>query len=115
MSEFVKMAVMNLQEAKEFQKELAGREVDIVLNHDDKTCTRGCAVTVEVHGREVDMPMIQKVYSEIYAKLLDGHDINPEQMNAIYDPNQAEALCPACGHRFATGPTECPDCGLGLG
>jgi rubrerythrin len=115
MSELIKMAVMNLQEAKQFQKELAAQDVSIVLNHDDKTCTRGCAITVEVHAREIDMPMIQKVYSEIYAKLLDGHDVNAEQMNAVYDTSQAEALCPACGHRFATGPSECPDCGLGLG
>ena len=35
--------------------------------------------------------------------------------DAIVDHNAAEISCPACGHTFATGPTECPDCGLFIG
>jgi hypothetical protein len=33
----------------------------------------------------------------------------------VVDFNAEEMTCPACGHTFATGPTECPDCGLFLG
>jgi rubrerythrin len=33
---------------------------------------------------------------------------------AVVDHNAASILCPACGHEFPTGPSECPDCGLGL-
>ena len=43
---------------------------------------------------------------------------DPEERAAaekVVDHNAAEITCPACGTTFATGPQECPDCGLGLG
>ncbi|NNF05548.1 MAG: hypothetical protein HKN21_02190 [Candidatus Eisenbacteria bacterium] len=43
---------------------------------------------------------------------------SPEELRAashVVDHNAAEITCPACGMIFATGPKECPDCGLGLG
>jgi rubrerythrin len=33
---------------------------------------------------------------------------------AVIDHNAVEITCPACTTTFATGPTACPDCGLGL-
>ena len=33
---------------------------------------------------------------------------------AVVDHNASEITCPACGTVFASGPPECPDCGLGL-
>ncbi len=33
----------------------------------------------------------------------------------VIDLDAPEITCPACGTTFATGPRECPDCGLGLG
>ena len=33
----------------------------------------------------------------------------------VIDPNAPETPCPACLTTFATGPTECPDCGLCIG
>ncbi len=35
--------------------------------------------------------------------------------DAVINFDAAEITCPACGTSFATGPTECPDCGLFLG
>ena len=32
----------------------------------------------------------------------------------VVDHNSAEITCPACGDTFASGPPECPGCGLGL-
>jgi rubrerythrin len=34
---------------------------------------------------------------------------------AVIDFDAPEMTCPACGFAFATGPKECPDCGLFLG
>lgn len=113
--ELIRMGVMALNEAKQFQKECSEKGIELVLNHDDQTCTRGCAITVEIHGQEKDLPVIQKIFSERYAKLLEGHDINIDQMNAVYDPNLENATCPACGTQFSTSSTECPECGLCLG
>jgi len=33
----------------------------------------------------------------------------------VIDPESPETTCPACLATFATGPGECPDCGLALG
>jgi len=33
----------------------------------------------------------------------------------VLDPVAAETTCPACLTTFATGPVECPDCGLSIG
>ena len=34
---------------------------------------------------------------------------------AVLNFDAEEMTCPACGTSFATGPAECPDCGLFLG
>ena len=113
--ELIKIAVMGLNEAKDLKKECETQGIELVLNHDDTSCTRGCAVTVEVHAYEKDLSIVQQVYSEKYQKLLEGHEIDFEAMNSVYDPNQSEATCPACGTKFATSFTECPECELVLG
>ena len=53
--ELHKIAVMGLNEAKLLQKDCLEKGVELVFNHDDKSCTRGCAVTVEVHAKEADI------------------------------------------------------------
>ncbi len=106
---------MGLNDAKDLKKECEEKGVELVLNHDDQTCTRGCAVTVEIHAHEKDLPIIQQVYSAKYEKLLDGHDVDFEVINSVFDSSQAEATCPACGTKFSTSLSECPDCGLVLG
>lgn len=113
--EHVKIAVMGLQEAKDLQKACEEKGAEIILNHNDQTCTRGCAVTVELHAKEADIPIIQEVYSKNYQKLLEGHQINFDIIDSVYDPSADQATCPACGCQFSTVNTECPDCGLVLG
>lgn len=111
----LRLAVMPLQDAKDLQDQLLKKGVEIVLNHNDQTCKRGCTITVEVLGFEKDLPTISEIYTKNFQKLTEGHNVNWEQMNAVFDPNQAEATCPACGFTFSTAKTECPDCGLVLG
>ena len=113
--ELIKIAVMGLDEAKDLKRECELEGVELVLNHNDQTCTRGCSVTVEVHAMEKDLPIIQTVYGKKYEKLLEGHDVNLEQINEVFDPSKADAVCPACGTKFSTSLSECPDCGLVLG
>jgi rRNA maturation endonuclease Nob1 len=113
--DLVKIAVMGLNEAKALQKQLEVKNVDLVLNHDDASCTRGCAVTVEVLAKESDVPAIQEVYSQVYLKSLSGLEFDPEVINSVYDTSQETAICPACSFKFSTSKKECPDCGLVLG
>lgn len=113
--DLVKIAVMNLEEAKSLKGLLQSQGVQIVLNHDDASCNRGCSVTVEVHAKEADIPKVQAVYQQAYMKLLDGHDVDPEIINSVYDPAEASATCPACGTSFETSLSQCPECELVLG
>ena len=67
----LRIAVMPINEAKSFQDDLQKEGIDLVLNHNEKTCTRGCSVTVEVLGYEKDLPKIIEKYESNYKKLLD--------------------------------------------
>ncbi|MAX66684.1 MAG: hypothetical protein QF441_00620 [Bacteriovoracaceae bacterium] len=111
----VKIAIMSLNEAKELKKDCSLQGVEIVLNHNEKTCNRGCSVTVEVHGKESDLGQIQEIFSKKYAKLLEGHDVNLDLLNEVFDPHAEKVTCPACGYSFSPQSSECPDCGLVLG
>lgn len=111
----LRIAVLPLNDAKNLQDDLQKVGVELVLNHNEQTCTRGCTITVEVLGYEKDLPQIIEVYESNYKKLAEGHDVNWEVANAVFDPNKSTAICPACGHEFATTHTECPECGLFLG
>lgn len=110
--ELIPLGVMGLNDAKAFQKKLKESGIELVLNHNEASCTRGCAVTVELMGRESDIVAIQKAYQAEYQKSLQGHDVDFNQMAAVFDPSAEEVTCPACGHRFKPEGSECPDCGL---
>ena len=111
----IRIAVLPLQDAKSLQDDLSKRNIEIVLNHNDQTCTRGCSVTVEVLGHEKDIPIIAQTYQDNFQKLTEGHEVNWEAANAVFDPTQEKAICPACAYEFSTTESECPDCGLVLG
>ena len=103
---------MGLDEAKTFQNKLKRINIELILNHNDQNCTRGCSVTVELLAKESDIPKIQSVYADEYQKMLQGHDVNYEQMNAVFDPQAEQVVCPACGFKFSPTKNQCPDCGL---
>ena len=110
-----RIGVIGLNEGKIFQKELAVKGVELVLNHNEQTCTRGCSITVEMLALEKDMPIIQELYQSKYKQLLEGYDVDFEAMNSVFDPNQEMAQCPACSTQFSTKASECPECGLFFG
>lgn len=111
----IRLAILPLEEAKGLQDQLRSKNIELQLEHNDATCTRGCSVTVEVLGYEKDLPVISEVYRDNYMKLLEGHDVNLDALNAVYDPSKSNATCPACATEFSTKLSECPECGLVLG
>ncbi len=117
MSELLQLTVLPLHDAKELQRAMKAKGVELIFNHDDKTCRTGCQVTVEVlvENSEENMKIISEHFKDHYAKILSGHEVNWKAMEAVYDPSQENALCPACGENFSTKLTECPSCGLVLG
>ena len=65
--------------------------------------------------REQELPQVRTVLAEEYWQStgLDDHDTR--FADAVFDDQIDEAQCPACGHRFSTRETTCPDCGLCFG
>ena len=114
MEELIKIAVMGLNEAKSFQGTLKKSGIETELNHNDRTCTRGCSVTVELMARESDVSRIQAIYQQSFNKLVEGLEFDPNVVNSVFDNSKEEAICPACGFQFSTAKSECPDCGLVL-
>lgn len=108
----VRLAVLPLTDAKSLQDQLAKKGIELVLNHNEQTCTRGCTITVEVMGHEKDIEVIAQTYQDNFKKLTDGHEVNWEVANSIFDPSAEEVTCPACAHKFKPTSSECPDCGL---
>lgn len=114
MGNLIHFGVMDLNEAKNLKDRLLKDGVELVLNHDGATCTRGCRVTVEVSVAESDFEKVKNLMTKDYLRNLEGHEYNPELFNHIFDPNSEWATCPACGTTFSTGLTICPECELSL-
>jgi hypothetical protein len=118
MSDLLHLTVMPLHDAKDLQRALKDKGVEIILNHDKKTCSSGgCQTTVEllVEPTEANLQIVGEYFKAHYSKILNGHEINWKAMESVYDPSQESAVCPACGESFSTKLTECPSCGLVLG
>lgn len=113
--EFKPVAIFPLNEAKQLQDQLRSLGVEVKLEHNDATCTRGCSVTVEFHAKLADIDIIRKTITENFMDSLEGHEVDWKAMSAVYDSNQKSAICPACSTEFETTHTECPECGLVLG
>ena len=71
---------------------------------------RGVEVLLQV--REDDLAEVLRVLALEHWEStgLADHDTCP--VDAVYNPEEGEAVCPACGSRFSTSLAECPDCGL---
>ena len=110
--DLIPLGVMGLNDAKLFQKKLKDQGIDLVLNHNEASCTRGCAVTVELLAKQTDLPTIQAAYQAEFEKSLQGHEVNFKQISEVFDPGADKVTCPACGHEFKPDGNECPDCGL---
>lgn len=108
----VRLGNIALDEAKILQIALSQQGVELVLDHNQQTCKRGCSVTVEMLVEEEHIPVVKEALKRQFTQLSQGLEVNWELLEQVYDPAAAEAVCPACGSRFSTGLRECPECGL---
>lgn len=113
--EYLKIAILPLVEAKDLEKKLKERGIELRLDHNEATCRRGCTVTVEVWAKEGDLAQVKQAFDENFANMLEGHEVDWDRLNQVFDPTKESAMCPACGHEFPTTEGACPDCGLHLG
>jgi hypothetical protein len=94
------------------------RGIDSTIVRGDTDDGAGCCSTklYLVVARE-DAPHAFAVFDSEWKRGLTGEQIAALEAasEVVIDPDAPETTCPACLTTFATGPGECPDCGLALG
>ncbi|MCL2458155.1 MAG: hypothetical protein FWF31_04775 [Desulfobulbus sp.] len=70
---------------------------------------------VLLHVREEDQAEAMAALAQEYRENTGLADHDTRFAGAVYDAGADEAVCPACGCRFAPDSSECPDCGLCFG
>lgn len=115
MSNEILIGTFEIGEAKGYKRELEEKGISIDLRANEQTCTKGCKVIVELWGDAKDVEALSNFFSDLKMKQLEGHDINLELLNEVYDPNAEEVTCQACGAKFSPTLSECPECGLFYG
>ena len=110
----VLIGIIEINEAKRLKEKLLNKGINIDLIHNDETCKKSYQTKIEVW---VDLESIAEVQQMIHEEnmhliLSEGVEINPEQLNQVFDPDAETTICPACGTTFSTKLKECPDCGL---
>jgi hypothetical protein len=111
----VAIGVFKMADAEIIRTELREKEIEVVMYHNEQTCTTGCATTVELHVGRDNVQQVVVYFEDKQNKRLDGYEFDRALLDEVYDPSQETARCPACGTVFATKHTSCTDCGLVLG
>jgi hypothetical protein len=96
---------------------LAENGVDAELVREDADGAGGCcSTTIYLVVARDDAPAAFAVFDADWRRGLSEEQVAALEAAAAieFDPEAAEMTCPACLTTFATGPTECPDCGLAI-
>lgn len=99
-------------DGERLRSQLGEHGIEIALIHNSSTCTSGCAIQLELWAHPEDVPAIQQVTSANWLQNITEMGYDPNLANAVFNPEAADATCPACGTVFATTAAECSDCGL---
>lgn len=78
-----------------------------------ENCTTGCrGVELVLQVRTSDLGEVAAALDREHQLATGLADHDTSLAGAVFDATVEEAVCPACGFRFATSSTSCPDCGL---
>jgi len=108
----------NLADLQRAGDRLGQHGIEAALVREPETDAKGCCSTTIylVVARENAEAALAVFNTDWRRGLSDEQIAALEAANeVVLDPDAAETTCPACLTTFATGPAECPDCGLSLG
>jgi hypothetical protein len=105
-----------LTEMRHLAALLDGENIGTLLVGDEKTCGQSCCPSVYnlLVKREDGMEAFNIIEEEHKRTTGLTYHEHPDA-DIVFNPEAGEACCPACGHRFPTTGTTCPDCGLNFG
>lgn len=99
-------------DAERLRAKVAQQGISLALVHNAVTCKSGCGIQLEIWAHPADLDGIKELLAAEWQATAASLGYDPALAEAVYDPDAAEATCPACATVFATTLTECPDCGL---
>jgi hypothetical protein len=102
-----------LKDMKALQKILAAERIPAVLAGDEGGCAKGCGgpeLYLQIKKNDIEMATEVLTRDFIRTTALDTNDLRNAQ--AVFNPLDAETVCPACGCRFSPTVGACPECGL---
>ncbi|MGK5082117.1 hypothetical protein WDW37_02340 [Bdellovibrionota bacterium FG-1] len=115
-AEWIHLGAAEHSEAKRLKSALEDLGVELQILSDPESCsTGGCKPKLEIMVRKRDLEKVKSFFER--ERLRDLGELEHDQALAdvVFDPEQENAHCPACGTEFSTKLTECPDCGLCFG
>lgn len=102
-----------LKDMKALRRLLAAERIPALLAGDAGGCARGCGgPELYLQIKKSDTALAADVLSRdfIRSTALNTYDLSNAQ--AVFNPLDAETVCPACGCRFSPTVGACPECGL---
>lgn len=105
-----------LNEIRGMELDLRSENIAYLVRGDESSCNKGCCPTT--FSLEVRREDALEAYAVVQAHVerttaLSHHDLS--HCDVVFDPSARQATCPACGFKFQTTTTTCPDCGLCFG
>ncbi len=103
----------SIKDMKALRRLLAAERIPALLAGDADGCAKGCCgPELYLQIKESDTAMAVEVLSRefIRSTALNTYDLSNAQ--AVFNPLDAETICPACGGRFSPTVGACPECGL---
>ncbi len=105
-----------LAEVKALQAALARENFATLLSGDEHSCGKGCCPSnFYLHVRRADAHDAMAVLAREFARTTGLADHDLSTIDSVFDADNGQATCPACGMGFTTTTTTCPDCGLCFG
>ncbi len=103
----------SLNELKRMQSLLIEERIGATIVGDDNSCGKGCCPSLHyLLIREEDISDAVEVIERDYRKTTVLEEYDARFNDSVFDPDNEEVVCPACGHSFPTSNSTCPDCGL---
>ena len=105
-----------LSEIRHLEALLREERIACLVAGDEQSCGKGCCPSnFYLQVRREDAMDAFRVIEALHARYTALHHHDTSHSHGVFNADAGEATCPACGHRFPTAFTTCPECGLCFG